>query len=132
MSQLALFQLPPEREPRRRPARTVPAPPPLEAARARGEAGAAAAARRAEEATGTAWTQTAAALIAEYARRNAGVFLIESARFWAASRVPAPPDQRAWGSATKVAVRRGWIIPAGFAPARSSNGSPRPAYRAAP
>lgn len=133
MTQLPLFDLPPIREPHRRaprPPAAPPAPPPLEAARARGRAGAAATAARAARATGSPWTQSAAAMIAEYARRHPGAFTIEKARIWGAVRVPTPPDQRAWGSATKYAVQHGWITPVGYEATRSSNGSPRPTYQA--
>jgi len=36
-----------------------------------------------------------------------------------------PPDDRAWGHATRLAVKRGWIKKVGYAPAASSNGSPK-------
>lgn len=58
-------------------------------------------------------------------------FTIEQLRADGWSRLlPEPPDLRAWGSATQIAARRGFIEKTGgYAPATSSNGSPKPLYR---
>lgn len=43
--------------------------------------------------------------------------------------LPEPPDLRAWGAATRKATRLGYIVRTSqFAPAASSNNSPKPLY----
>ena len=61
-------------------------------------------------------------------------FTIERIRAMTGNAVPKPPDERAWGAATRVATSRGYIerIPGKFAAAASSNGSPKPMYRKGP
>ena len=60
------------------------------------------------------------------AGRRLGRFTVEDARELAG--VEAPTDQRAWGAVVNRASRRGLIRRVGFAPARSSNGSPKPVW----
>ena len=60
------------------------------------------------------------------AGRRLGRFTVEDARQLAG--VEAPTDQRAWGAVVNRASRRGLIRRVGFAPARSSNGSPKPVW----
>lgn len=64
------------------------------------------------------WTEGAARAIRDYAARGAA-FLIEDVTY------TPPPDGRAWGAATRLAVKRGWIKKVGYAPANSSNKSPK-------
>lgn len=58
-------------------------------------------------------------------------FTVEALRLEVEAAVPAPPDKRAWGAATRSAVRNGWIerLPGRYCPAASSNCSPKPLYR---
>lgn len=69
------------------------------------------------------WTDIAADEIREYAQQASGGFLIEDVV--ANSRAGTPPDGRAWGAATRKAVKAGWIVRIGYAPANSSNRSPK-------
>lgn len=61
-------------------------------------------------------------------------FTVERIRSMTGNAVPKPPDERAWGAATRVATSRGYIerIPGRFSAAASSNGSPKPMYRKGP
>jgi hypothetical protein len=57
-------------------------------------------------------------------------FIIEDVRLAVAGDLPEPPDQRAWGAVTQTAIRRLYIVKTGeYAPAKSSNASPKPLYR---
>lgn len=69
------------------------------------------------------WTDIAAEEIRDYARSTGEPFLIEDVV--AISRAGPPPDGRAWGAATRKASRAGWIVRIGYAPANSSNRSPK-------
>lgn len=72
------------------------------------------------------WTSEAAQGLREYALRFAD-FTIDEARAYIA--VEEPPELRAWGAATQMAVRRKWIERTGaYRSAGSSNGSPKPVY----
>ena len=94
----------------------------LFAARERGKTGSRRASERADRAS-EGWTERAAQRIRQHASCvDVDRFLIEEVAYgypW------APPDPRAWGHATRLAVRRGWIKQVGYAPAASSNGSPK-------
>jgi len=75
------------------------------------------------------WTEAAAAYLREYARQTCGEpFLVENAI--EVYRGARPANKRAWGAATQLAARRGWIVKAGYALARSSNQSPKCTWRA--
>lgn len=76
------------------------------------------------------WTETAAEFLRDYAQTVAGPFLVEQARAASRHRVPKPANGKAWGPAAVMAVKRGWIVKAGFGPASSSNGSPKTLFRA--
>jgi len=92
----------------------------LSMARDRGQTGSRRAGERADRAS-EGWTERAAYAIWEHAGCGER-FLIEDVAFgypW------TPPDPRAWGHATRLAVKRGWIKKVGYAPAASSNGSPK-------
>ena len=94
----------------------------LFAARERGKTGSRRASERADRAV-DGWTEMAAQEIREYAQTTPQPFLVETARL--AGFGGDPPDERAWGHATRLAVKRGWIKKVGYAPAASSNGSPK-------
>lgn len=56
-------------------------------------------------------------------------FTMEDARHWAyAMGLEEPAEERAWGPVTRKLVRDGIIEPVGYAPAASSNGSPKRTY----
>jgi hypothetical protein len=77
---------------------------------------------------------------AEYIRADAAwaeegaLLTIEQLRGGASFFIGAPPDGRAWGAVTRRAIKLGYIekVPGAFAPANSSNGSPKPLYRKGP
>jgi len=75
------------------------------------------------------WTDLAAAFLRDYAALVGGAFLVEQARIAALHRVPTPENLKAWGPAAVKAVRKGWIVKAGYGPASSSNGSPKTLFR---
>lgn len=58
-----------------------------------------------------------------------GNFTIEDVR--AACKVESPTDERAWGGVVQRASRKKLIVRIGYAPAKSSNGSPKPVWRVA-
>lgn len=92
------------------------------AARARREVGIDRAIGAADRIDGTWRAQALAALLA-HAREHA-TFLIEDVRE-AGPALPAGADGRAWGAIAQDARRLGLIARAGYAPANSSNGSPK-------
>lgn len=55
---------------------------------------------------------------------------MENCRVWATHvGLPEAPEARAWGAVTQKAIRQGIIRKTGqYAPAASSNGSPKPLY----
>lgn len=79
------------------------------------------------------WTEAAAAFLRKFARDTAvgQPFMVEDARECSLGYVPEPDNGKAWGGAVQLAARRGWIVKAGYAAARSSNGSPKCQWRAA-
>lgn len=94
----------------------------------RRDLGIARARQRAERECGDTWTRKAAEYLRDYARRAFGQpFLLEDAR--EVSRLPKPTNAKAWGAAVQLACRQRWIEKAGYAPARSSNGSPKCVWR---
>ena len=95
--------------------------PDLFAARERGKTGSRRASERADRAS-EGWTEKAAACLHRWAADNER-FLIEDVS--RSGMTSSPPDPRAWGHATRLAVKRGWIKKVGYAPAESSNGSPK-------
>ncbi|MEL6364282.1 MAG: hypothetical protein AAFR11_05530 [Pseudomonadota bacterium] len=78
------------------------------------------------------WNDRALSFLADFARTCSGAFLIERVReaFEGAGN-PKPPDGRAWGHVARRAKRDGLIVNAGYAPATSSNNSPKVLWRAA-
>jgi len=83
------------------------------------------------EADQPGWTEAAATFLRDYAQTVAGPFLVEQARIASKHRVAIPENAKAWGPAAVLAVKRGWIVKAGYAAARSSNGSPKCQWRTA-
>lgn len=73
------------------------------------------------------WTETAAAYLRKFARDTAvgQPFMVEDASECSLGYVPEPDNGKAWGGAVQLAARRGWLRKAGYASARSSNGSPK-------
>lgn len=74
------------------------------------------------------WADGAFAALCDFVRDNAAPFTIEEMR--ARVLVASPTDERAWGGVVMRASRAGVIVRAGFAPAVSSHGSPKPLWRA--
>jgi hypothetical protein len=76
------------------------------------------------------WTLRAVAMFAEFAKKAQAPFLTEEARVFAESYgLPSAPDGRAWGHIAKRCQKDGLIVSAGFAAAKSSNGSPKVLWR---
>lgn len=78
------------------------------------------------------WTERASVLFVDYANDVAKgqPFLVEDARAWAEQQgLPKPPDNRAWGFVAKAMRQAGHIIFSGYAPAKSSRGSPKTLWR---
>lgn len=106
--------------------------PELELARRTGHVAAQAAADRAER-TAPGWISDAVDALRRFARNQVAVFTIEQARCVIETQpgIPEPTDKRAWGHVTRRAEAEGFIerVRNGYAPATSSNGSPKPLYR---
>lgn len=78
------------------------------------------------------WRYQAMALLVAFAADVRRPFLVEEARAWSESRgLPAPPDGRAWGSVVRLAKSKRRIEKTGFAPAASSNCSPKCLWQSA-
>lgn len=78
------------------------------------------------------WVSLAVARLRKFARakRKEERFTIEKARAELAKKLPPPHDERTWGAVTIAAIKAGVIEPTGtYAPAVSSNGSPKREYR---
>lgn len=100
-------------------------------AAARRDAGIQSSAEHAER-TAPGWTEQAAKAVHAFAERifPAG-FIMEEARAALTGQLPEPPELRAWGAVTQFCKRRHWIeaIPGDVRCAKSSNSSPKQAYR---
>lgn len=85
---------------------------------------------RAIEHAGDRWKRLARGYLVEYlaGRRIGDDFLAEHVRDFAAG-LESPPDGRAWGHVMRAASREGLIRNVGYAPARSSNLSPKVLWR---
>lgn len=95
------------------------------AARERGREGSRRAGERADRKV-DGWTERAASALREFSIWSSSEpFLVEEVAYHMGYRVGVPPDGRAWGAATRLASQRGWIRKVGYAPAISSNGSPK-------
>lgn len=72
------------------------------------------------------WRYQALALLTAFANEVGRPFVVEEARAYAEQRgLPDPPDARAYGSVVRLARAKGRIKRVGYAPAASSNGSPK-------
>lgn len=101
----------------------------FEAARRARDAGIARVAESSEELT-PGWQDRALDLLRRYAHAQVTPFLGEEFRLWAhAHGLEEPHDGRAFGPVFQRAVRLGVIERAGYAPAASSNCSPKPTWR---
>jgi hypothetical protein len=75
------------------------------------------------------WIGEAAEALGWAATQLPGEFTVEQMRA-ICEALPDPPDLRAWGAATRMATRKGYIVKTErFATAASSNNSPKPLYR---
>ena len=73
------------------------------------------------------WSDEAYRYLQDFCRISEGErFIIEDARLWAAGQgFESPTDERAWGAVIRRAAANGMIRKVGYAPARSSNLSPK-------
>lgn len=74
------------------------------------------------------WSLRAAHALHEYAQKHPGEsFLAEDVRAWSEARmlVSTPPTAKAWGAVFKEGAKLGVIRKIGYAPAKSSNLSPK-------
>jgi hypothetical protein len=83
---------------------------------------------RSAGAAGTSFEDDAYLFLAGYAARNYAAFLIEEVREQPGA--PIAPNERAWGQVVRRAAAEGLIVKVGYAPARSSNLSPKCLWRA--
>ena len=74
------------------------------------------------------WSERALEAMLETGRAL-GKFTIEDVR--ESCKVESPTDQRAWGGVVQRASRKKLIVRIGYAPAKSSHGSPKPVWRVA-
>jgi hypothetical protein len=68
------------------------------------------------------WREQALAAVRAHALEHR-LFLMEDCH--GAAPMPEGIDPRAWGAIAQEAKRRGWVHPHGYAPANSSNRSPK-------
>ena len=87
-----------------------------------------AAAHASADSNGHGWTTLAVSALDTYARLATAPFTAEQAREEIGNLVPEPQDARAWGAAISAAIRQGCLKAVGYAPARSSHGSPKRTY----
>lgn len=92
--------------------------------------------RSSEEHAGKEWQDQAVAaarlFVRWHERRGKIWFTVEELRLWCQPRIDAAPDLRCWGAATRRLKAENVIEATGFyAPANSSNRSPKPLYRRA-
>jgi hypothetical protein len=88
--------------------------------------------QRAGDHAGDRWRRGARGYLLEYLATHAGPFMAEDVRELADARgFEAPPDGRAWGQVFQAAARERLIVKVGYAPAKSSNLSPKVQWRAA-
>lgn len=88
---------------------------------------------RAQRNAGHDWQERAIGYLLEWiAAGNRGPFLCEDVRAFAErSGLDAPPTKRAWGAVMTAAKGRGVVRAVGYAPANSSNRSPKVSWVAA-
>lgn len=80
------------------------------------------------------WCAKATEKLRMFARAQGGVFTIELARDALRDELSMPPDLRAFGKVTVMALKAGYIerVPRAFMPAASSNSAPKAVYRKGP
>jgi hypothetical protein len=77
------------------------------------------------------WTEQAIEALRKFAAEADEPFIMEQARAVIGPQLPQPKELRSWGSVTQTAIKRGILVPTGRTQiAASSNGSPKPEYRA--
>lgn len=87
---------------------------------------------RSADHAGDRWKRLAHGFVLEYLVSHRGPFLTENLREFAEIRgLEPPPDKRAWGSVMRFAASEGLIVKVGYAPACSSNLSPKVQWRTA-
>ena len=79
------------------------------------------------------WSDRAYAALTIFCAKSKEPFIAEDVRAWAEGLglISAPHDARAWGAVMQKACRRGLVSKVGFAPAKSSNLSPKVLWEAA-
>lgn len=81
---------------------------------------------RAGDHAGDRWKRSARGYLLEFLTVRPSTFLAEDVRAFAELRgLETPPDGRAWGAVMQAAARERLIAKVGYAPARSSNLSPK-------
>lgn len=71
--------------------------------------------RRAADHAGEEWKNDAFALMLEYLAQHPGeLFMTEDCRHWAADKIEAPPDNRAWGHVALRAAKGRYLIKHGY------------------
>jgi hypothetical protein len=98
------------------------------AARARRDDGMSRAVEHADRVEPT-WSDRAFNVLREYALTHAEPFLIERVVEASKATLHAPTDKRAWGAVVQRARRAELIERAGYAPAATSNCSPKPLWK---
>lgn len=78
------------------------------------------------------WSDRAYSALALYCTKMREPFITEDVRAWAEGLglISAPHDSRAWGAVIRRAAAAGMVEKIGFAPARSSNLSPKVLWQA--
>lgn len=78
------------------------------------------------------WTDVALLYLKQFLVNTSGPFLAEdvvaAAKVWG---LIEPPDGRAWGHVMRRAAKLGLVVKAGYAPAKTSNCSPKVLWRKA-
>ncbi len=86
--------------------------------------------QRSGDHAGDNWRRGARGYLLEYLASRDGPFMAEDVREFAEARgFQRPPDGRAWGVVFQSAAREHLIVKVGYAPARSSNLSPKVQWR---
>lgn len=86
------------------------------------------------EAESPGWSAKALDAVKRFAAAQAGLFTTEAMRGVIESELPPTNRLRVWGPITKTARAKGYIeqVKGAYAPAASSNGSPKPLYKRGP
>lgn len=87
---------------------------------------------RAALSAGPVWRERALGYVREFAAVSRKPFLTEDVRRYAETfGFESPPTAKSWGPVMQQAQREGVVQAFAFAPARSSNGSPKTLWKAA-